>query len=71
MRVHAEPNTIDEDFNSDEEPHPNKLEKTERAFNEKYRANAASIAFSSPAKFSRTLTTVSAACSKSATSAFA
>jgi hypothetical protein len=32
IHVRAEPNTGDEDLNPDEEPHPNKLEKVERAF---------------------------------------
>jgi len=32
IRVRAEPNTGDEDLNPDEEPHPNKLDKVERAF---------------------------------------
>jgi len=34
--VRAEPNTGDEDLNPDEEPHPNKLDKVERAFKDAF-----------------------------------
>jgi hypothetical protein len=36
IHVRAEPNTGDDDLNPDEEPHPNKLDKVERAFNDAF-----------------------------------
>ncbi|CAO2648682.1 Nn.00g079490.m01.CDS01 [Neocucurbitaria sp. VM-36] len=36
IRVRAEPNTGDDDLDPDEEPHPNKLDKVERAFNDAF-----------------------------------
>tara|TARA_R110002003_G_scaffold9_14_gene485 strand:+ start:29296 stop:29949 length:654 start_codon:yes stop_codon:yes gene_type:complete len=36
IRVRAEPTTGDADLNPDEEPHPNKLDKVERAFNDAF-----------------------------------
>jgi hypothetical protein len=36
LHIRAEPNTGDEDLDPDEEPHPNKLDKVERAFNDAF-----------------------------------
>lgn len=43
IRVRAEPTTADEDLNPDEEPHPNRLEKVERAFNDAFELAAYAV----------------------------